>query len=86
MRSAWEVAFAKWCHSKGLHWHYEPRSFSTSKGTYLPDFYVTEWLSYVEVKGARLEKPMEKMKAFSKESGFGLIPLFEKDLRKMGVL
>lgn len=53
-RSSWEVIFAQWLDSKGLEWVYEPKLFrlSTEHGeiTYIPDFWVPAWDTYVEVK------------------------------------
>lgn len=86
MRSSWEVAFAKWCHMKGLHWNYEKKSFLLSVGGYLPDFFVKEWNSYVEIKGARIEKALRKLKAFVRETENSLITYFQEDLETIGVL
>lgn len=85
MRSPWEVAFAKWCHRRGLHWNYEPKRFDLSVGSYLPDFFVREWQSYVELKGAKMKKALEKLEAFMKETSFSLVVLFAEDLSASGV-
>lgn len=54
MRSSWEQQYAVALDFAGLTWFYEPGRLLLSDGrTYLPDFYVVEWKSYVEIKGYR---------------------------------
>ena len=66
MRSQWEVVFAAYLDHKGLTWKYEPRSFDLKNGSsYIPDFWVEEWKTYIEVKPSwRLSEGMEKGAAF----------------------
>lgn len=53
-RSSYERAFAAGMDEMGLTWQYEPHRLLLSDGrTYLPDFWVEEWRTYVEVKGWR---------------------------------
>lgn len=52
MRSSWELEVANWMDKLGIDWQYEPKTFSTSKGKYTPDFYLPRFDCYVEVKGA----------------------------------
>lgn len=51
LRSSWEVAYAKYLDLQGYRWEYEPKAFETPYGFYIPDFWVHELRSYVEVKG-----------------------------------
>lgn len=47
-----EVAFAQHLDRLGLTWQYEPCIIRLPTGrSYIPDFYVREWYTYVEVKG-----------------------------------
>ena len=50
-KSTWELAYAKHLDALGLAWAYEPARLLLSTGrTYVPDFWVAEWATYVEVK------------------------------------
>ena len=50
-RSTWEANYVKWLEMKGYHFKYEPQRFYSEDGSYLPDFWVDELNSYVEIKG-----------------------------------
>jgi hypothetical protein len=53
-RSEWERRFAERLDRDGLSWRYQPDCLLLSTGRrYIPDFWVEEWRSYVEVKGRR---------------------------------
>lgn len=87
MRSTWEVAFANWLDKYKLTWDYEPDGFKTSRGRYLPDFFVHEWHSFVEIKGAKIKAAMQKLKAFKREyPQFKLKTYDGIKLRRIGVL
>lgn len=51
MRSHSETRWASMMDFIGIRWHYEPRLFDTSLGMYLPDFYLPDMGTYLEVKG-----------------------------------
>jgi len=52
LRSGYEVTFAEHLDARLLTWDYEPRVVKLSDGrAYVPDFFVHEWDSFVEVKG-----------------------------------
>ena len=52
LRSGWERSLAEYLDREGLTWAYEPHQLLLSNGrVYVPDFYVDEWATYVEVKG-----------------------------------
>lgn len=49
----YERGFARWLDEQHFTWWYEPCVLLLSDGRrYIPDFWVEEWQSYVEVKGA----------------------------------
>ena len=50
-RSRLEADAASFFDSLGIRWLYEPQGFLLPSGHYLPDFYLTELLMWVEVKG-----------------------------------
>ena len=51
-RSSYELRYARMLDAEALTWSYEPDRLLLSDGrTYVPDFWVSEWTAYVEVKG-----------------------------------
>ena len=51
-RSSWERLFAEHLDRLGLTWSYEPCILLLSDGRhYVPDFWVEDWKTYVEIKG-----------------------------------
>lgn len=53
-RSVWEVRFAQRLDRENLTWRYQPDCLLLSNGySYVPDFWVQEWQTYIEVKGRR---------------------------------
>lgn len=68
MRSSWEVVFAEHLDSLNLSWIYEPEAFETPFGFYTPDFWVSEWESYVEVKGYFRDDAKNKFDFFEKNN------------------
>ena len=68
MRSSWEVNIAKILSMEKIGWTYEPERFYFSNGTsYLPDFYLPEKNTWLEVKGRLSTEDMYKMKEFVKK-------------------
>ena len=52
VKSRAELAYASYLDNLGVAWSYEPIWLCLSNGSrYLPDFYVTEWKCYIEIKG-----------------------------------
>jgi hypothetical protein len=75
MRSSWEVRFAKHLDASGLTWSYEPTTLRLSTGRrYLPDFWVEEWGTYVEIKGWANPRGMDKV-AQAQRDGHRVAPL-----------
>lgn len=51
-KSTWELRFARWLDERELSWRYEPDVLLLSDGRrYVPDFWVDEWATYLEMKG-----------------------------------
>lgn len=86
MRSNWEVLFATWLDNKKFHWEYEPKRFylKNQNSHYLPDFYVKEWKSFVEVKGYMGERSKKKIDEFC--ISHNLIIIDEKEMKKRGLI
>lgn len=51
MRSEWEVKVAKFFDEHNIKWYYEFLRFNFGFCTYMPDFYLPEYNTWVEVKG-----------------------------------
>lgn len=51
MLSSWEIAYAQYLDLAELTWDYEPVLRLSTGRRYLPDFWVREWKTYVELKG-----------------------------------
>lgn len=63
MRSRQEVRFAEALDRAVLDWHYESARLLLSTGeVYVPDFYVEQWTSYLELKGNESRFPLTKVR------------------------
>lgn len=49
-RSRLEARWSVFLTELGLDWRYEPQGFDLPAGPYLPDFWVEEWQSWLEIK------------------------------------
>jgi hypothetical protein len=66
-RSRWEVYVAKLLLYGDIYFLYEPRRFFFSKTlSYLPDFYIPSYGTYVEVKGSLSKKDRLLLSIFSR--------------------
>lgn len=54
IRYASEAGYARLLDEGGVAWEYEPRSYSSAAGHYLPDFYLPESNTFVEIKPSTL--------------------------------
>lgn len=62
-RSRTEARFARWCDSWAVRWHYEPEGFNIGGVQYLPDFYLPECKTIVEVKPPIFAEELHKVMA-----------------------
>jgi len=87
MRSNWEVLFAIFLDLNEIKWKYEPDRIYLSKinKTYIPDFYVPEWDTYIEVKGYMRDTALSKINAFKKEYG-NIIIITKKEMKEFGLI
>ena len=87
MRSMWEIDYAKYLDKNNIKWQYEPKRFNLENITYLPDFYLPEKNSYVEIKGWMSSESYFKIKKFLETfPNIELQILMESDLKKLGIL
>lgn len=71
VRSEWEAVVLRWFNLKGIKWEYEPKRFIFEEikfGTrsYLPDVYLPETDTWIEIKGYLSKKDKTKIKRFKK--------------------
>lgn len=85
-RSTWEVELAELLTSLGITYEYEPTRFyyKAHKESYLPDFYLPDYETYIEVKGYMDRRSQKRCNLFRKYQGseYGFI-LYEKEERKI---
>jgi len=63
MRSGWEVKTADYLTDYDIDWYYEYEWLNVGDGIhYLPDFYIPHQNKYIEVKGRKNKKNLEKFK------------------------
>ncbi|WKZ25626.1 MAG: hypothetical protein QY322_04590 [bacterium] len=62
--STWEANVARIYNLIGLKWEYAPSLFDLGKHTYRPDFYLSEFKTYVEVKNFMNEYSLMRDKTF----------------------
>lgn len=68
-RSRLEARWAVFFDNLGVKWEYEPEGFETDAGWYLPDFWLPESKTWLEIKGGEVSKAdMVKPVALSKET------------------
>ena len=64
-RSNWELIVAKNLDKNNIKWKYEPRVFKLGEDLfYLPDFYLSDYDKWVEVKGYMYDHSREKIQKF----------------------
>jgi len=88
LRSNWEVQYAKYLDSQRLTWKYQPTILRYPDGEYggLPDFYVDEYRSYVEIKPSyRLSETSEMKQLLGLIYHENLVVLTETDLIALGL-
>jgi len=87
MRSSWEILFAQFLDCSGIRWNYEPKTFDLGNTTYTPDFYISEWNCYIEIKGYVSDIFKKKLPLFKKRySKVNIKVLMKPELQKIGIL
>lgn len=84
MRSKMEARTAYVLDQLDIDWEYEPQSFFLQNGmTYIPDFYLPDLDTWIEVKGVMEDKDKKQIKLFNKE-GKEIIVIMEDNLKFYG--
>lgn len=87
MRSSWEVAYAKYLDKNKIQWQYEPRIFEVGKFRYIPDFYLPDTDTYVEIKGRWRNNAKKKFNLFQKMYySVNIVLLTQKELKKLKII
>lgn len=77
-RSRLEARVAVLFDALRIKWLYEPEGFILSDGTrYLPDFYLPETETFVEVKGVMTQSDRHKVEQFVKDSGKAVVIIYD---------
>ena len=84
LRSSYELEYVKFLDKNNIKWkpnHQKfPYLFNNKQRYYYPDFYLIEAQEYIEIKGYKTEKDVEKWKSFP----FKLKILMKSDLQELG--
>ena len=75
-RSKLEASWAQWLDEEKIKWSYETEGFDLDKGVwYLPDFYLPEINTIIEVKGVmeHIEKPFKLMEYLKEHTELGIM-------------
>lgn len=65
VRSSWERGVADWLFKQNIAYEYEPQLFDFGNGLrYRPDFYLSEFDRWIEVKGWMTERAKQQIAAF----------------------
>jgi len=84
MRSGWEAKTADYLTSKGLDWYYEYKWLEVGDMHYLPDFFIPELDTYIEVKGRKKKEDIEK---FAQAKKYYNVSLWDAEvLLKLGII
>lgn len=87
MRSSWEVAYAKYLTKNKTKWEYESKTFDLGKYRYIPDFYLLDSDTYVEIKGRWFPGMKNKFRLFQKKyCSINIILLTGKELKKLKII
>lgn len=87
MRSSYEIKFAQFLDLSGIKYLYEPKRFYFENCTYLPDFYLSDFDCYIEIKGWWRENAKKRFDLFKKNyPKLNIKALMKPDLEKLGVL
>lgn len=84
--STWELAYSKWLDKNMKKWKKNyikfPYEFQGKLRYYIPDFYLIDSDEYIEIKGYKTEKDLEKWKSFP----YKLTILMKEELKKLDII
>lgn len=83
MRSICEARFAYYCDNLGLSWNYEEYAVELTTRWCLPDFWVSDWNCFVEIKGYKTPGIDGRLQEIEACSGYEARLVTRADLDKM---
>lgn len=84
--SSWEILFAQWLDSYSISWE-RPGPLEYDGRHYFPDFYLSEFNLFVDVKNDFLIlTDSEKVRSAAKQNGVEILILSQKNLQQLGVM
>lgn len=84
--SSWEVSFAQWLDSNSISWE-RPDPLEYDERHYFPDFYLSEFDLFVDVKNDYLIlTDSVKVKKAAEQNSVEILILSKKDLQQLGVM
>ena len=85
-KSKLEAKFAMFLDALLIKWEYEPQTFVLSNGiTYIPDFYLKELKTWIEVKGDIRQHNLEISELFTRDNKTEMIIISNEEIRFFGV-
>ena len=66
MKSSWEVKFAFFLDCSRIKWRYEYKRFYLGDTSYTPDFYLSEFNCWIEIKGHWRTNDKRRFRLFKK--------------------
>lgn len=82
MRSQLESKVAEQLDLEKIEWQYEPKRFNLGEFSYLPDFYLPEFNTWIEVKGYMTQIAQKKIDTF-KQLDYNLIVIKKEDVSRV---
>jgi len=87
LKSFWEYAFAQFLDLSDIKWEYESKTFDLGNTTYTPDFYLTDFGCYIEIKGWDSPPFRKKFRKFKRlYKNISLYIFKSKQLKQYGIL
>jgi len=85
LRSTYELAYAKYLDEHKILYLYENYTYPLGDTTYTPDFFLPQFMKFIEIKGYMRKEAQEKINKFRKQYPWKLEVLFKEDLIKLGI-
>lgn len=87
LRGTWEVKVANWLNLRNILWvrkkYLKYKNTDGVNRTYCPDFYLSEFNIYIEVKGYFSQLDKNKIKLVKEQNNIKLLLLFAKHIKKL---
>jgi len=85
LRSSYELAYATYLDEHKILYLYENYTYPLGDTTYTPDFFLPQFMKFIEIKGYMSQKAQEKINKFREQYPWNLEVLYKEDLVKLGI-